>query len=78
MDNDRAPHHETANAHQQPDTWRDLHVPGAGIRETGLLRLECLGRTDVHLATQDPQAWDHSRLRFLPKSAAMKKGHHYE
>ncbi len=46
---------------QQPHTWYDLHVPGTGIRETGLLRLERCGRTDGHLTARSASPTGRSR-----------------
>jgi len=53
--------HETGNTHQQPRTWHHLHIPSTGIRETRLLRLERLSRTDVDLPTRSASPTGRSR-----------------
>ena len=49
LGHDIGPQHQTGNGRKQPRQGSELCIPGEGIRKAGLLRLEQLGGSDVHL-----------------------------
>src|SRR5205809_375314 len=67
FDHNHASQCKGGRSDQWPDAGRDLYVPGPGLQQVGLHRLERLSKPYVHLTWRDAERW------FLPAPWGKEK-----